>query len=121
MINIPALIARARAALFRRHSRIFNFERDVLGPHIATWARDVIVSHKQSYDEYLASDWWQRRARAKRYSTGYRCEECGESDRVLHVHHLTYARLGRERDEDLEVLCESCHRGKHGIDIQDRS
>lgn len=27
----------------------------------------------------------------------------------LHVHHLTYERLGYERDEDLAGICESCH------------
>jgi hypothetical protein len=27
----------------------------------------------------------------------------------LHVHHISYAHLGAERPEDLEVLCRRCH------------
>jgi hypothetical protein len=29
------------------------------------------------------------------------------------VHHLTYAHLGHERDEDLQVLCVACHGRRH--------
>lgn len=28
----------------------------------------------------------------------------------LQMHHLTYERLGHERDEDLVLLCKECHR-----------
>lgn len=31
-----------------------------------------------------------------------------------HVHHKTYARIGNEYDEDLELLCMFCHDRKHG-------
>ncbi len=36
----------------------------------------------------------------------------------LEVHHLTYERLGAERDEDLQALCWSCHEGitEHEMD-----
>ena len=40
---------------------------------------------------------------------GGRCERCRKR-RPLEVHHLTYERLGCERDEDLLVLCPPCHR-----------
>jgi hypothetical protein len=30
------------------------------------------------------------------------------------VHHLTYARLGRERPGDLLAVCEACHGALHG-------
>lgn len=46
-------------------------------------------------------------------SVGCRCEECGATDVALHVHHLTYVNLGDEKDEDLKVLCEPCHKSKH--------
>ena len=39
-------------------------------------------------------------------------EFCGVQKRSLQVHHRTYERLGSEWDEDLEVLCEGCHRGE---------
>jgi hypothetical protein len=57
---------------------------------------------------------------------GYRCERC-EGKRDLEVHHRTYERLGREWDQDLEVLCCRCHeretivqtaRSQHGIYLQ---
>ena len=41
-------------------------------------------------------------------------EVCGVKHR-LQVHHLTYERLGNERDEDLKVLCWACHEREHGL------
>jgi hypothetical protein len=58
---------------------------------------------------YLRSPHWRaRRARAIALAGG-RCERCGRPGR-LEVHHVTYARLGRERDRDLRALCHRCHR-----------
>jgi 5-methylcytosine-specific restriction endonuclease McrA len=116
MIDIPTVITKARAATIRRHAHLLNWWRDIWQPHVATWKRDAIVTHKQGYDEYLASDYWQGVRYLMLKAAGFKCQECGANDKPLHVHHLTYQRLGRERDEDLVVLCESCHRGKHGID-----
>lgn len=65
------------------------------------------------YDQYLLSDWWKERKRTKILSVGCCCEECGIVNVILHVHHLTYKNLGNERDEDLQVLCEPCHKAKH--------
>ena len=45
-------------------------------------------------------------------AVGHRCENCDERS-SLQVHHLTYARLGREIDEDLVVLCRMCHANEH--------
>lgn len=45
----------------------------------------------------------------------YRCERC-TSKRELQVHHKCYDRLGREWDQDLEVLCDTCHGGHHEAD-----
>lgn len=116
MIDIPQFITQARAATIRRHARLLNWWRDIWQPHVTTWSRDVAVSHVQGYDEYLDSDWWQHVRRRRLALADYQCEECGDNDQVLHVHHLNYDRLGCERDEDLAVLCEKCHRGKHGLD-----
>lgn len=40
------------------------------------------------------------------------CKICG-STRNLQVHHKTYAREGRERLNDLVVLCKRCHNRQH--------
>jgi 5-methylcytosine-specific restriction endonuclease McrA len=43
------------------------------------------------------------------------CEECGDEVEpgVAEVHHRTYARVFRERPEDLIALCPRCHRRAH--------
>lgn len=64
------------------------------------------------YKKYLASEAWQTvRRRIWRRAKG-RCESCGDKGR--HVHHTTYARLGRELDSDLLLLCGYCHDRAHG-------
>jgi len=57
---------------------------------------------------YLRSQHWRaRRARALELA-GYRCTACDSSGR-LDVHHRSYAHLGAERDDELAVLCRTCH------------
>ena len=70
-----------------------------------------------NYREYINSQEWRRRRRAylKKYAL---CNRCGMDndehkrlyDGALHVHHVSYARLGGELDEDLETLCKKCHK-----------
>jgi len=71
---------------------------------------------KSEYSEYLASDHWK----TLRLITLQNCPLCNRCalprwlaeiayDQDLHVHHLTYARLGHEDRDDLEVLCRRCH------------
>jgi 5-methylcytosine-specific restriction endonuclease McrA len=67
---------------------------------------------KPDYARYLRSAQWAYLRRYKLYSAGWRCESCGRRTR-LEVHHRTYQRLGAERLEDLQVLCERCHSAKH--------
>lgn len=64
-----------------------------------------------NYHEYIRSDKWkQTRAHAIWVAAG-RCQFCGPNTngRPLEVHHNDYSRLGRERPEDLTVLCSLCH------------
>lgn len=70
------------------------------------------VKSKMDYQEYLQSEHWQKTRKATLADRNYRCEQCGRRW-PLHVHHLTYANLGAERPEDLQVLCEDCHRSEH--------
>jgi len=62
-----------------------------------------------SYAEYLTTASWQVRSWQAKDRAGWRCEGCHRSDRPLETHHLTYARVGREREDDLVVLCDECH------------
>lgn len=57
--------------------------------------------------------WTARKAALIRFR-GYRCERCGDDEpRWLEMHHRTYARYGRERPEDVELLCPHCHDREH--------
>jgi len=60
---------------------------------------------------YYATDWWQQKSKEIRAERG-KCEICGSTEK-LQVHHLRY-RFYREKDNDLKVLCETCHiKGTH--------
>jgi hypothetical protein len=69
--------------------------------------------HTAFYDAYLQSDAWRaKRARVLQLAGGV-CQDCGRA-RATDAHHLTYARLGAERPEDLRALCPRCHARAHG-------
>ena len=71
--------------------------------------------NKRQYAAYLQTPHWQAAKRRKLSSVDWRCESCGAEwgTTALDVHHLTYERLGREKDEDLRVLCRACHQETH--------
>lgn len=63
----------------------------------------------QAYQAYLLSPKWAKKRKAALKRAGYKCQYCGASGVLLQVHHLTYARLGKEKQADLRVTCETCH------------
>jgi len=67
------------------------------------------------YAEYLQSDHWRGLRRRLLSLYGYACVSCHAANTILDVHHLTYARLGRELTTDLQVLCRKCHDMVHGV------
>ena len=71
------------------------------------------------YKEYINSPEWKETSRRAKERAGYRCQLCNRKgdDTTLHTHHRTYVRLGIEFDEDLIVLCNSCHKKHHGIEL----
>lgn len=63
------------------------------------------------YNTYMASQAWRRnpaRLNALKEAQGH-CRLC-DAATDLEVHHSTYERLGRERNNDLIALCRDCHR-----------
>lgn len=68
----------------------------------------------KSYNAYLQSEEWRRRRAQAIAHAGGRCQLCNEA-KYLNVHHRTYERVGKERPEDLTVLCRKCHEHFHGI------
>lgn len=76
---------------------------------------ELTQEEKENYEAYLKSFHWHFMIRLKRESVGNKCEKC-ESSHNLQVHHLTYDRIGHERLDDLQVLCEYHHKEIHGIE-----
>lgn len=73
---------------------------------------DLTPAIRTRYRAYLLSPEWRTRRNRALKLAGFRCTKCG-SKRGLEVHHNTYERLGREWDQDLDVLCVECHEGHH--------
>lgn len=73
------------------------------------------MSVKVDYDSYIrySPAWKQKRAARLKLDRGH-CRGCG-SIHHLHVHHLTYDRLGHEKITDLVTVCEQCHAGIHAL------
>ncbi len=65
-----------------------------------------------SYNEYLQSSIWDEKREDVLLRDDYTCQSCGDTQ-GLHVHHITYKRLGNERMEDLITLCDRCHEFEH--------
>ncbi len=69
---------------------------------------------KWEYKTYIQSEAWTERKRAYRKGRLPRCEACGTEGRT-HIHHRTYARLGKEPNSDLVELCATCHLTVHEV------
>jgi hypothetical protein len=79
------------------------------------------------YSTYRQSAWWQyRRAQFRAWHQTDACDLCGmqfipgrypfDTELIplrFHVHHSSYASLGEESNEDLRLLCVSCHNLVH--------
>lgn len=63
-------------------------------------------------DEYLDPRWQKIRLKIMERD-GFACKVCGEKTATLHVHHLKYEKgkkIWDVNDDDLETLCEKCHK-----------
>lgn len=60
------------------------------------------------YYDYIHSDEWKEKSARIREKQRGICHLCGKQDK-LQAHHLTYIRLGKEKDSDLVGLCDNCH------------
>jgi hypothetical protein len=72
-----------------------------------------------SYSEKLRDPRWLSRRQHILQRADFRCEECDEPTRGLHVHHKLY-RSGAEPweygDDELVALCSGCHADRHDAD-----
>lgn len=68
-----------------------------------------IFKPRMTYWDYLKTEAWKLKADAAKRRAKFRCQVCN-SKKNLQAHHRTYARLYKERPEDLTVLCAECHK-----------
>jgi len=71
------------------------------------------VLYKELYKNYLKSKKWKKRKNTyfKKYEKA--CLVCSSQNVILH--HLSYGRLGREKDADLVPLCFEHHEEFHNM------
>ena len=65
----------------------------------------------ENYLSYLRSVEWREKRKEFLELVDNECQECGSKE-DLQVHHLNYANVGYETEDDVEVLCKSCHEDK---------
>ncbi|MFZ2488270.1 MAG: HNH endonuclease signature motif containing protein [Anaerolineae bacterium] len=64
------------------------------------------------YKGYLGSKVWRDKRKLVLERARGNCEAC-QSAKATQVHHLTYARVGKEALFDLVAVCDSCHHDIH--------
>ena len=76
---------------------------------------------KEEYERLLTSDYWKGFSYSLIKERNFTCEDCGRSfynqRNKLQVHHLVYRDINpwSYKPEEMVVLCEECHKRRHGI------
>ena len=76
---------------------------------------------KDEYEKLLKSDYWKGYSYSLIKERNFTCEDCGRTfyneRNKLQVHHLVYRDTNpwSYKPEELIVLCEECHKRRHGI------
>jgi len=88
-----------------------HFKRLKAEKFVLSIADCVDIDSYEMHGWYEGTQRWMDRSKKLRKKRG-KCEQC-EKRRGLCVHHLTYENIGYEKDEDLLVVCRSCHGEEH--------
>jgi 5-methylcytosine-specific restriction endonuclease McrA len=80
-------------------------------PNPHTEAADLAL-YRYNKHQYLQSPEWAAKRKAALARAHYECEMCCTPTN-LHVHHITYRNLYREKPNDLVALCPACHTRIH--------
>ena len=76
---------------------------------------------KEEYEKLLQSDYWRGFSYSLIKERNFTCEDCGRvfynQRNKLQVHHLVYRDINpwSYRPEEMVVLCEECHKKRHGL------
>lgn len=74
------------------------------------------IDMKLTYAEQMRRPEWQKVRLLVLERAGWKCEQCGEEEKMLHVHHKRYFKGRMAWDyglDNFEALCESCHKENH--------
>lgn len=66
-----------------------------------------------NYKDYLQTKHWQNKRSQFKKEFNYECVMCGSTKNGLHIHHMTYQNIGKEKLDDLCYLCSDCHTKLH--------
>ena len=72
------------------------------------------MKERKDYKEYLKSQDWKDKRKAKLIEADHKCFICNSSVR-LEVHHLVYKNFFDVLPNDLVVLCYRCHKLTHKL------
>jgi len=74
-----------------------------------------------NYNDYLLNSPWWHAYRIKQIRN--KCFACPNSNKpeLMHLHHVTYDRLGEELPKDTVTLCDFCHRRLHKLIADDKA
>jgi hypothetical protein len=67
----------------------------------------------KTYSEKLKDPRWQKRRLEILSKNEFACEVCGDDEETLHVHHIIYHHKRdpwNYEDNELQCLCEQCHK-----------
>ena len=111
--------------------RLIAWMRDCMEKYFAEWKKFCkfaveICSHrenmtKEEYRQLLNSDYWKGYSYSLIKERNFTCEDCGRrfygQRNKLQVHHLRYrdANPWSYSPDELVVLCDACHRKRHGL------
>ena len=65
-----------------------------------------------NYSDYLKTEHWHKKKQSFKVTVVRECLICRKRT-DLHVHHISYKNIGREKNGDLCLLCKDCHFGAH--------
>lgn len=74
------------------------------------------IDMKLTYGEQLRRPEWQKVRLRVLERASWKCEQCGDEEQMLHVHHKRYIKGRMAWDYELdnfEALCEPCHKDSH--------
>lgn len=94
------------------HSRGFGFPTDFLNKKAICYVLRYIDYNELTYQEQLRLPQWQKKRLEIMQRDDFSCDQCGDDQNILNVHHKQYIEGRTPWDypnEDLITLCEPCH------------